>query len=105
MPSSRNRLSKVKLTLEELRVIEDHLGQLDQQMAELLGHHTAFNETASRSGIAPVPCRVGWHNGQPSRGRLRERVCAAPKSLKGFSPKISKGLCLSARRTWDQCGT
>src|SRR5882762_2258111 len=29
----------VKLTLEELRVIEDHLTQLDQQMAELLGHH------------------------------------------------------------------
>jgi transposase len=29
----------VKLTLEELRVIEDHLAQLDQQMAELLGHH------------------------------------------------------------------
>jgi transposase len=29
----------VKLTLEELRVIEDHLAQLDQQMADLLGHH------------------------------------------------------------------
>jgi len=29
----------VKLTLEELRVIEDHLGQLDQQMADLLRHH------------------------------------------------------------------
>jgi transposase len=29
----------VKLTLEELRVIEDHLAQLDQQMAKLLGHH------------------------------------------------------------------
>ena len=29
----------VKLTLEELRMIEDHLAQLDQQMAELLWHH------------------------------------------------------------------
>ena len=29
----------VKLTLEELRVIEDHLAQLDQQMADLLGQH------------------------------------------------------------------
>ena len=29
----------MKLTLEELRVIEDHLAQLDQQMADLLGHH------------------------------------------------------------------
>jgi hypothetical protein len=32
----------LKLTLEELRVIEDHLGQLDQQMADLLAaHHDA----------------------------------------------------------------
>src|SRR5918995_2939739 len=29
----------VKLTLEELRLIEEHLGQLDQQMAALLSHH------------------------------------------------------------------
>lgn len=29
----------VKLTLDELRVIEDHLTQLDQQMAQLLAHH------------------------------------------------------------------
>src|SRR5438128_8860394 len=29
----------VKLTLDELRVIEDHLAQLDQQMAQLLAYH------------------------------------------------------------------
>jgi hypothetical protein len=29
----------VTLTLEELRMVEDHLGQLDQQMAALLSHH------------------------------------------------------------------
>lgn len=29
----------VKLTLEELRLIEEHLGQLAQQMADLLSHH------------------------------------------------------------------
>jgi transposase len=29
----------VKLTLDELRTIEDHLTQLDQQMAQLLAHH------------------------------------------------------------------
>jgi transposase len=29
----------VKLTLDELRLIEDHLTQLDQQMAQLLAHH------------------------------------------------------------------
>ena len=40
----------LKLTLEELRVIEDHLGQLDQQMADLLtAHHDAVQ------GLAEVP--------------------------------------------------
>ena len=29
----------VKLTLDELRLIEDHLAQLDHQMAQLLAHH------------------------------------------------------------------
>jgi transposase len=29
----------LRLTLDELRMIEDHLGQLDQQMAGLLSHH------------------------------------------------------------------
>jgi transposase len=29
----------VKLTLDELRLLEDHLAQLDQQMAQLLAHH------------------------------------------------------------------
>jgi transposase len=29
----------VKLTLDELRMIEDHLAQLDHQMAQLLAHH------------------------------------------------------------------
>jgi transposase len=29
----------LKLTLEELQLIEDHLAQLDQQMAQLLAHH------------------------------------------------------------------
>jgi transposase len=31
----------VKLTLEELQMIEEHLGQLDQEMATLLSHHHA----------------------------------------------------------------
>ena len=42
----------VKLTLEELRVIEDHLGQLDQQMADLLGqHHDAVHRLAEVPGL------------------------------------------------------
>jgi transposase len=40
----------VKLTLEELRLIEDHLGQLDHQMAALLSHH---HEAVHR--LAEVP--------------------------------------------------
>src|SRR5713101_4397438 len=42
----------LKLTLEELRVIEDHLGQLDQQMADLLAqHHTAVQRLAEVPGL------------------------------------------------------
>jgi len=42
----------LKLTLEELRVIEDHLGQLDQQMADLLAaHHDAVHRLAEIPGL------------------------------------------------------
>jgi transposase len=42
----------VKLTLEELRVIEDHLAQLDQQMADLLTqHHDAVHRLAEVPGL------------------------------------------------------
>ena len=42
----------LKLTLEELRVIEDHLGQLDQQMADLLtSHHEAVQRLAEIPGL------------------------------------------------------
>ena len=40
------------LTLEELRLIEDHLGQLDQQMADLLtAHHDAVQRLAEVPGL------------------------------------------------------
>jgi transposase len=42
----------LKLTLEELRVIEDHLGPLDQQMADLLAeHHEAVQRLAEVPGL------------------------------------------------------
>jgi transposase len=42
----------LKLTLEELRVIEDHLAQLDQQMADLLtAHHDAVQRLAEVPGL------------------------------------------------------
>ena len=41
-----------KLTLEELRVIEDHLAQLDQQMADRLRlHHDAVHRLAEVPGL------------------------------------------------------
>jgi transposase len=40
------------LTLEELRMIEEHLGQLDQQMADLLtAHHDAVQRLAEVPGL------------------------------------------------------
>lgn len=42
----------LKLTLEELRLIEDHLGQLDHQMADLLAaHHDAVQRLAEVPGL------------------------------------------------------
>jgi transposase len=42
----------LKLTLEELRLIEDHLCQLDQQMADLLAeHHDAVQRLAEVPGL------------------------------------------------------
>jgi hypothetical protein len=42
----------LKLTLEELRVIDDHLGQVDQQMADLLAaHHDAVQRLAKVPGL------------------------------------------------------
>ena len=42
----------LKLTLEELRLIEDHLGELDQQMADLLAeHHEAVQRLAEVPGL------------------------------------------------------
>src|SRR6478672_9899085 len=42
----------LKLTLEELRLIEDHLGQLDQQMADLLAaHHEVVQRLAEVPGL------------------------------------------------------
>ncbi len=48
--SSLRRL--VKLTLDELRIINDHLDQLDQQMADLLAeHHAAVQRLAEVPGL------------------------------------------------------
>jgi transposase len=42
----------LKLTLDELRMIEEHLGKLDQQMADLLAeHHEAVQRLAEVPGL------------------------------------------------------
>jgi transposase len=42
----------LKLALEKLRLIEDHLSQLDQQMADLLAeHHDAVQRLAEIPGL------------------------------------------------------
>ena len=42
----------LKLTLEELRLLEEHLAQLDQQMADLLAeHHDAVQRLAEVPGL------------------------------------------------------
>ena len=58
MPSERARdlhpvyRRLLKLTLEELRLIEDQLDQLDQQMAQLLSaHHDAVQRLAEVPGL------------------------------------------------------
>ena len=57
----------VQLTLDELRVIEDHLVQLDQQMAQLLAHH---HDAVQR--LAEVP-GLGVDSAQPIIARFECR--------------------------------
>jgi transposase len=93
----------VKLTLEELRLIEEHLGQLDQQMADLLAeHHAAVQHLAEVTGWASIPhsrsfrksvpppqrfphpntSRRGWVRAPaPRRARARTTVTAAPRAI------------------------
>jgi transposase len=92
----------VKLTLEELRLIEDHLGQLDQQMAALLSHHhDAVQRLAEVPGLGvdsaqqiiaevgdtaatfphPSISRPGWARAPaPRRAQARTTVIAAPRA-------------------------
>jgi transposase len=73
----------LKLTLEELRVIEDHLGQLDQQMADLLAaHHDAVQRLAEVPGLgvdsAQQIIAESARPPQPSRQRNVSRRGWAP---------------------------
>ena len=81
----------LKLTLEELRVIEDHLGQLDQQMADLLtAHHDAVQRLAEVPGLGvdsaqQIIAEVGAHRGDVS-------LTEAPGVVDGRLPR-QRGEC------------
>jgi hypothetical protein len=55
MITARHFRRLLALTVEELRMIEEHLGQLDQQMANLLtAHHDAVQRLAEVPGLGVV---------------------------------------------------
>ena len=69
----------LKLTLEELRVIEDHLGQLDQQMADLLAaHHDAVQRLAEVPGSASIPRSRSSRRSARPRRRFPHRSISRP---------------------------
>ena len=73
----------LKLTLEELRVIEDHLGQLDQQMADLLAAHHR-RRAASRRDPRP---RRRFRAADPRKSaRRRPRFRHPSTSPPGWAP-------------------
>ena len=64
----------VKLTLDELRLIEDHLAQLDHQMAQLLAHH---HDAVQR--LAEVP-GLGVDSAQQIIAEVGARAAAFPSA-------------------------
>jgi transposase len=73
----------LKLTLEELGVIEDHLGQLDQQMADLLAeHHDAVQRLAEVPGLGVDPRSRSSRKSARRRPRFRH----PSTSLPGWAP-------------------
>jgi transposase len=75
----------VKLTLDELRLIEDQLAQLDQQMADLLtAHHDALQRLAEVPGLGvdsaqQIIAEVGASAGAfPSAKQLASWMARAP---------------------------
>ncbi len=98
----------LKLTLDEWRLIEDHLGQLDQQMADLLtAHHDAVQRLAEVPGLgvdsaqqiiaevgataATLDGRVPWQRGE----RRRELQSPLPQ---GQPPDATRPESSSERR-------
>ena len=88
----------LKLTLEDLRLIEDHLGQLDQQMADPLAtHHELVQRLAevprlawiprSRSSRRPVPPRLRFRH--PSTLRRKCALAPATRRVRGIEAMLN----------------
>ena len=81
----------LKLTLEELRMIEDHLGQLDQQMADLLDRPPRRGAAPRRSPRPRRRFRAADHRG----GRRHRRdvpLIEASRLVDGRLPR-QRGEC------------
>jgi transposase len=77
----------LKLTLEELRLIEEHLGQLDQQMADLLTeHHEAVQRLAEVPGL-----------GVDSAQQIIAEVGATAATFPSQTPRVVDG-CVPRHR-------
>jgi hypothetical protein len=73
----------LKLTLEELRLIEDHLGQLDQQMADCSPLTTTRSAALPRSpDSASIPRSRSLRRWAPRRPRFRHPSISPP----GWAP-------------------
>src|SRR5258705_1350229 len=73
----------LKLTLDELRMIEDHLGQLDQQMADLL---TAHHDAVQRSRRSPASASIPRSRSSRKSARRRPRFPHPSTSPPGWAP-------------------
>ena len=83
------------LTLEELRLIEDHLGQLDQQMADLLtAHHDAVQRLAEVPGLGVDSAQADHRGGRRDRSSEldeRRKGWGASAAARSKSPERPEG--------------
>jgi transposase len=97
----------LKLTLEELQLIEDHLGQLDQQMADLLTeHYEAVQRLAEVPGLGVDSAQQIIAEVGPPRRRFLPRSI----SRRGWAPAPgarrvrARTTVIAAPKAIDRCG-
>jgi hypothetical protein len=97
----------LKLTLEELRLIEEHLGELDHQMAQLLtAQHEPVQRLAEALGWASIPRSRSLRKSAPPPRRFPHRSI----SRRGWAPALgarrvrARTTVIAAPRAIDRCG-